>query len=808
MPFDHQTIALYNLPMRRWSIELTQNRSFTLCADSRLCETDYFNDHIWELSITNGEFEILSLQTTFGLRAHNFRLFPRFIENNEEFSNPRLFIKPPTIRCFYPNFIEVTCSPIEDIDVILEYWVPCSHAVAGRLSFRNRGLTARKIRFEWVAQLMPLEDEDQPMAPSEIQATQVLSGSSGGLCPVVFLNSGPVAVSGPYPALILVLDLPPETSRTVIWSQAALASMQDSFQLARSIALKNWDAERTRIEHTNAGQLEIYTGESEWDLAFALSQNIAFSLFLGATEHLPCPSMVINRTPEQGYSRLGDGSDYDRFWSGQTPLEAYYLASLVLPCGVDLIQGVLENFLMTQQDHGFIDWKPGLGGQRSHHLATPLLANLAWRIYQINQNQGFIAQVFPSLLSFLQAWFSPEHDRDGDGFPEWEHLMQTGFDDHPIFAQWHPQAQGADIATIESPALCSFLYKECQIMIRMARLIGRIEDLSTLERLANKLRQAVETTWNQEHGGYYYRDRDLHTTIIGERIGEIFGSGIVDIHKRLEKPVRLVIRILTSGEATRRVQLFIHGTSSSGKHKIERLSSEKFQWFFGIGTTTSEQTYKELEHIEVAGLTPQDQVIIESINLSFRDLSLMLPLWAGIPSKERAMHLLHSVMVAPNGFLKTYGLTTFPDNRIDLGNDVYSSINMPLNSMIGDGLIYYGFIEEAKELTTRLMSAITKNLMKEGQFRRYYHAESATGIGERGSLLGLAPLGLFLNLLGIRIFTPFKVAVFGKNPFPWTVTIKYRGLNIQCKQNETSLTFPNGQTIHITDSKPCLVTLP
>ncbi len=793
--------------MRIWSIDLTKSRSFTLSADSRLCKTDYCDDHIWELSITDGEIETISIVTSFGLRAQNFRLFPRFIENNEDYSNLKTFIERPKVRRFYPNFIEVTCSPIQDIDVILEYWVPCSHAIAGRLSFRNRTQVSRKIRFEWAAQLTVMEEEDQPMAPCEIQSNQVLSGSVGGLHPVVFLNKGPFTVSGPYPALCLILDLPSDVWRTVVWSQAALTTLQDSFHLAKEIAMRNFDAERARIENTNAGQIEIYTGEADWDLAFALTQNTAYSLFLRGTEHLPHPSFVINRRPEQGYSRIGNGSDYDRFWDGQTPLEAYYLASLILPSGVDLIQGVLENFLFTQQDHGFIDWKVGLGGQRSHHLATPILANLAWQIYQITQDQQFLSVVFPKLLSFLQLWLNPERDRDGDGIPEWEHLMQVGFEDHPIFARWHPHSQGVDIATIESPALCSLLYKECQVLSQMAHTLGRLDELDNLQNLAKKMREFVETTWTQELNGYLYRDRDLHLVTRGQRIGEIIGSGTMDVSQRLEIPSRIVIRILTTGEMTCRAQIFIHGISSSGKHKIERVSSERFQWFYGIGTATSDLTYQELEHIEVLGLSPQDRVIIESINLYVRDLSLLLPLWAGIPSQERAIELLHKSIGSSNGFLKPYGFSAFPDNKNDQEHEDFNIIHVLFNSLVGEGMLRYGFVEEVKELVIKIMSAIVHNLSKGGGFRRYYHCESAVGMGERDSLLGLAPLGLFLNAIGVRIYTPFKVALFGRNPFPWPVTLKYRGLKIWRYQCETSLTFPDGQTFHFDDPSTRVVML-
>jgi len=45
---------------------------------------------------------------------------------------------------------------------------------------------------------------------------------------------------------------------------------------------------------------------------------------------------------------------------------------------------------------------PALPRQRSHLLAMPILASLAWRIYQASQDRTFLADVFQPLLDFLQ----------------------------------------------------------------------------------------------------------------------------------------------------------------------------------------------------------------------------------------------------------------------------------------------------------------------------------------------------------------------------------------------------------------------
>jgi hypothetical protein len=69
--------------------------------------------------------------------------------------------------------------------------------------------------------------------------------------------------------------------------------------------------------------------------------------------------------------------------------------------------------------------KPGLAGQRSRLLATPILASLAWRIYEFTEMRGLLEKPSSS-AEILTNLVHPEHDPDNDGMPEWDHLLQAG----------------------------------------------------------------------------------------------------------------------------------------------------------------------------------------------------------------------------------------------------------------------------------------------------------------------------------------------------------------------------------------------
>ncbi|HEY6073170.1 MAG TPA: hypothetical protein VIV15_07205, partial [Anaerolineales bacterium] len=80
-----------------------------------------------------------------------------------------------------------------------------------------------------------------------------------------------------------------------------------------------------------------------------------------------------------------------------------------------------------------------------------------------------------------------------------------------------------------------------------------------------------------------------------------------------------------------------------------------------------------------------------------------------------------------------------------------------------------------------------------------------SGIGERNSLSGFAPVGLFLGCLGVTLLAPDRVRLEGFNPFPWPVTLKYRGLTVQRGLDSTTVTFPNGAEAVVTSTDPTLV---
>ena len=113
----------------------------------------------------------------------------------------------------------------------------------------------------------------------------------------------------------------------------------------------------------------------------------------------------------------------------------------------------------------------------------------------------------------------------------------------------------------------------------------------------------------------------------------------------------------------------------------------------------------------------------------------------------------------------------------------------------------------AARLVAYTMNGIIQNLKQNRAFYARYHAEKGTGIGERNGLSGLAPVDLFLRVVGVEILSNTRLRLEGVNPFPWDVTVQYKGLKVIRGQEKTEVTFPNGKSVVVTDMEPAVISL-
>jgi hypothetical protein len=486
-------------------------------------------------------------------------------------------------------------------------------------------------------------------------------------------------------------------------------------------------------------------------------------------------------------------------------LESLYLASN-LPGAPDLGRGLLRNFLSTQTGTGAVDGRPGLAGQRGHWLAAPLLSSLALHLGQGSAGKDFLGEVSPGLSAFGRAWLDPLHDRDLDGFPEWDLPAQSCLEDNPAHVVWHARGQGLEISVLESPALTAMLCSEFQAQAQIAGLLGQDASRQACEVEAERMKRSTEECWDSGTAIYRNRDRDTHRSPAGRKVASQRGPGSREVGQSLGQPTRLLVKVQFSGATMRQPAITLQGRNGEQTF-TETLERTDFQSGGGRAVATTRQLYTELDRLDADRLGRSDQVTVSVAGLRGEDISLLLPVWAQIPDRRRFDSLLARTLQAPGRFGRPFGIPASPAKPEAEGELLFEAVHLPWNALIGEGLLAYGMQAEAVDLLRRLMAAAIRNLKEQHAFAQAYHAETGAGLGERNAVQGLAPVGLFLSVLGVEIRSPQQVALRGKNPFSSPIVVKYRGLTVTRQIGQTVIVFPNGQSATLEDPVEGILTV-
>ena len=234
----------------------------------------------------------------------------------------------------------------------------------------------------------------------------------------------------------------------------------------------------------------------------------------------------------------------------------------------------------------------------------------------------------------------------------------------------------------------------------------------------------------------------------------------------LDPPSRLLFRIQAKGGERHAVQVFVHGSGRTHRKRVDR--------------------------IEIRGIGKGTKVEIQIPDFRRQDQTGLLPLWAGIPDKEQAERLVRQTVLRPDKFWREFGIPTCRAQDRAYQAAPAATVAMMPNLLIGEGLVDYGYMEEAAELVAKLMRACIASLKQEQAFREAYHADRPGGLGGCGHLAGVAPLSLLLYVLGVWLMSPSKIALRGHNPFPWPIALRWRGVEIRWTTDRALLKFPDG----------------
>ncbi|HEY9077535.1 MAG TPA: hypothetical protein VIO61_13465 [Anaerolineaceae bacterium] len=814
-------IIFYNGGMIHYILPQNQPVRLALASGLHATEQYYTNDHIWELALNNIEPDAIVLQTTFGLRARSFKIFPQFRLNNEHRASPQQFHQFPQMQALYPGYIRLSLQPFSGIEAILEYWINHSNIIQGKVSLRNIGHSAQNLHMDWIALLTPLDSRDEysrTMDRANLGNTSYLQGEILGLHPVFLLGEPGMYQGDALPSAGIDVVLKREKPHYTTWVCATLEDEATSLHAAQEILGHSWEPHIARYCLLNdRSMLEFHTGNPKWDLALQLGQVTLQRNFYRENLSLPNPTCLKSRLPDQGFSRRGDGSDYPNSWSGQTTLDLYLLSSYLSISNPELLKGMFENFLAVQNERGFIDGRPGLGGQRANHLAQPLLATLAKKIaYSQPDPKEWLSAVYPRLKKFLSCWFSPDQDADGDGFPEWRDPIQTGLEDAPLTNRWDKLAEGIDASMVESPALAALLYHECASLSDIACIINCSDDEKWFSGKMEILKNAVNSMWNAQDGTFYHRDFQTHQSPRKILVGSYHSSGSFSIHQQVDPENRLVIRLVSHDDNTLNIRLVLKGINPDGIEVEEEISNRNFTWSQGMAKSTSKTVFRQIESIEIFGLRDDinhqpptsgdptdpsqslDRLELFTANYQVEDCSLLMPIWAEMVDPDRTQQVIDGIY--KKRYLQAYGIPLCPLDKVPPSPISLSCVNILWNTFIGEALLVNNRNAEAADLVTRLMDVVSEPASSHLSFWQYYHSRDGQPFGERNHLFGLPPLGLFLQVLGLEKISSKEVILKGNSPFPATITVKYEKTVVVFQPEQTTVTFPGGQSIVVQGS--------
>lgn len=789
--------------MRRWNLDPDSPLSLVLASDVRLSQPDYLNDHIWELSLGWGSPPGLVVETTYGLRANSLKIFPSFVWRGEEVTEIKRFHRAPEVQLILPNYSRLDFAPFKGILVQSEYWVPGSHCLAGKMKVSASHSGTSQFRLRVHASLIPREP-GQVFGEDTQEGVRILSGRTEDLFPVLFVTGGARVEATHAPALAIDRPLHGDQEFVVHWAICSEADTRASFLKARETLRMQWEEQTARIERVNSSIVEFFTGDDDWDASLHFAQTTALSAFTQHEGWLPHPSIVAARDIDSGCSANGSGRDHWEGWSGQKSTHTAFVIQQILPIAPDLAKGLLRNLIHVQDSAGQIDGRPGLAGQRLGSNAVPLLAHSAWRIFSIDRDVEFLQEVYQRLGQFVESWGSQESDYDQDGAAEWKNTLQADFGDWPTFARWHDWGENFDIRFAETAMLVSYLLSENRALSRMANVLDLPQDAEKWSARSDELYRLLRD-WPKSQNRFLPRERDTHATYSGKPIATLSGAGKTSVKANLIGPARLVVRIAAEEQKAKEIEVSLLGRGDKGRFLSERIAGKDFEWYWQIGSYTTREVFHSIESVQISNAPANSRAQVFVPDLQGHDLTQLLPIWALRGVEELDFDLPLGLLKKEGFYWHARGIATVPagDPLSDLKDHAdLVGVRMDWNAMLAEALIELGEGQAAGELIARLLNTASQSLREDHAWRERYHPDRRGGAGRRHSIIGAAPVGLFMKAIGLRLHSPWEIDILGPLLFEREVTIRWRGLEVRRNSKYTEVTFPNGYIVVSPGSQP------
>ncbi|MEA3327120.1 MAG: hypothetical protein U9R53_07395 [Chloroflexota bacterium] len=784
---------------------LTFNRNgpkaFIIARDGSFSPIDPLEDQVWAFSFSDSKTHPFHLETTYGLRARSMRLFPNIIMNNKRLTYEVDFNKAPMITRYTPSQLRIKFSLLNGVDIQLDFFVPEINALAGGFDIANRSAEPISLTLELAAILVPM-DKGVPIHPEKVGINQILEGQTGELWPVLFMTGGPMAISNPYPALSLPILISPEETRRLTWSLVTKNSQTESFESARRITAAPWrETAQDQFMKHNSQTIHIRTGVPDWDAAFYLAQMNAMTHVMTRDSNNPL-IFIRTRLPDKAIPEGRSFANQDNL----TILELMHLAQVILPPNYKALRSHLNAYLDRVKENDQLSLHSDGKALSKTFRECPLLAQLCLEIYEIEEDREFLKNIFPTLIRLFRSWYSHPVGSDKHAPLNWDNPRQLALDTGMFtFDIWEATGQGLDIRFVESPALAAMLFREARALRKIADILGDKPQLQSFGKIESIVKEKMQSFWQDDQHTWSYQDRQSHLSPTRELFYPGPARESIEIHKVFTVSQRLQCHLYAREEGTRNSHIIIRGKAPGGEEIIENFTPTDIRWFAGRAHVTTENLYSVLHSISLKGMQPNDRFLIETANLSQSDITCLAPIWAGGVSNERLESLLDNQLNWQDPSLE-YGIPETWKYHHALPEDLPIRVNVLWNTMIIEGLVECGYPEPAMRLFTNLMMTIVQGLKQFEGFFPFYDCDTGRPVGQRNTISGLVPLRLFLQIAGIRLINPNKIAIWGTSPFPWPIEVSWQGLMLRREGPKIDIIFPDGTTYKSESDQPVLLT--
>ncbi len=784
---------------------LHQNDPFNLilAADYRLGTQDLEKETVWEIQLDGGESGGISLYSTLALSASSLRIFPLFSNQSETNIKLSQFVSPLVIREISPSYARFQLEPFQGIIVRLEYWVKESSLILGRICVSNSSTTYFNGSNSWAVKLVPLEGGSN-MKIVNTSTHPYLLGKTTHENLVFLSNGAPSAGKFGLNSLENELSLQPGAQQVFQWAFAREMSKSAAIISANSNLNLNWDAETARIEVLSQKDLFVFqTGNRDWDIALDAGQKLAHQLILQPAQAPKNLVFLKNRTPEQNFPIKSSNLRGINF--SLSNVRDLWYALQVNPAISHLVKEKISEILQDFQSLEVARKKFDFSNFLLPKLPFPLLVTIVSEVFQMENDQEWLRENFASLCNYLKLWLSLQENEGNDFIPTWSNALQSLYEDLPIHNRWNRDGEGIETPYILSPMLLSLLFQEIQQAINLGKILQDYQNCDWLEQKQVFLQQQINLLWDGRKHRYRYADIFTHKALHSKQLFSIQGSGKFTVSKKLGNKYRLSLRVLSQQEHTRNVTLIISG-ENDGNRIVEDIKARNIHWSGQHGFYTTRNIFDKVFGIEVYQLPNSDSVSIHTSNFSVCDISLGLPLWAGACDVKRA-HVLIEKWLLPE-FLQASGLPLVPMKDQPDKNDKFNNVDLPINCMLLQGLLQYGYENAARQIVSNNLHAISKNLKLFHKMMQQYDASDGYGTGEYNIIIGAPPTSVFLKLAGINKWSRSEVIIDKISCFEKPITILYRGNTIYTTPTGHRFCSPGGMIIETTGKGPHHIRIP